>query len=131
MNISRFLAHPLLRFQRGRLVFYCFLGVAFIMGLITWWYIQSTLKFAGISPIAVGAESSLLKVLLSGYFKFGIILGSALLAATYTSQRFLGPLYRIMVWIKTKELGFEIADLKLRDRDMLSYLSRLINQLYS
>jgi hypothetical protein len=132
MAHSRLVLHPILLDKRSRFVFLILLTVAVLVGILAWIKLESALKQAGVSVIYGPPSSNLpLSIMLSSYFRAGLVLATAILAGAVTGQHIVGPVRRIQRWLEAYEQGQTGQPLKVRSSDKFYRLVELINRLCS
>lgn len=130
MARQRLIFHPVFTSKRSRILFFCFLVEAIVVGGGVWWHLSLILKEANIPLNTIQANSHwILNVLLSVHFKYAVIFISAIIAGGFTGHLVVGPVKRIENWARNWQAGHKISKLRIRSTDKYFPLSRLLNEL--
>ncbi len=133
MMKSRIFLHPLLSNSRSRSILISFAITIIGATAFLWLKLMGILNEAGLGFEYFRSMSSvpLLRLLLSPYFQFTIVLFSILLAAATTAISVVGPVKRLEQWLMDWDMGYTVSPLRPRSGDTYDNLIRLINDLYS
>lgn len=132
MASSRFVFHPVLRINRSRSLLFYFLLLSGLVGSLSWYEFDQILKSAGLSAGLLDPTSAWYTTLLvSPYFRIGLIMGSAILGSSFTAHYVIGPVKRIEKWINKWKLGIDVDPLQVRRGDKFERMFQLLNELHT
>ena len=128
MSKSRLLLHPILVHKKSRKIFLSFLAVGLLLGILLRTYVLHVLREHGVDVrVWVHDNNVALKVLLSPFFYFAVVVFSSALAAGFTSHYIVGPIQRIEEWLRAYEAGHPVPPLVIRSDDKYMGVVQLIN----
>ncbi len=127
---GRLILHPILVNKRSRFIFLIYLVLSSLVGILTWFKFESSLKQAGLALYGgTPAGDFLPSLLISEYFRGALIFATAVFASGLTAQYAVGAVRRIEEWLMAHERNLIKQPLKVRTGDQYSRLVGLINRL--
>lgn len=131
MNVTRFLVHPVAKHERSRIILLLFIAASVVVFGYLWWTFLSAIKATQVDIQRIPSVPSIpLAVFLSPWFHFFLTFGCAVVAASVTSFRTVGPIKRIEQWMLDWERGHDLGLLRVRKGDWYQELVEMINALY-
>ena len=129
---SRLLFHPILLNRQSRHLFIIFLLLSIFVGGLLWWQFNTAVLVAGIDlPSFAQSAPWYMGIIVSPYFRIGLIFMGSILAAGTVGKYVVGPVKRIEQWLEYWEAGTSLKPLKVREEDKFSTLVQRLNDMYN